>query len=322
VAHSCVYDSLIPDEERHFSTIAASGLGIPIHHYPGDQFGFDNSQGARSYPEPLDDHGRTTYADYCNRQFGSSGRVALTGVDGDGPLRASWTGHFRRLLGAGKPVQAAADAIRLTRAKQRLGGAIWRRMPWGRGKGEPASPPLYPQWLNPEFEKRNGLRQRWEEQAWESSWPGGGTRAAAYRNMTLPRWARLFEIYDAGVTGVAVDSRHPLLDLRLLRFLLSLPAVPWCIDKHVMRKAAAGALPRTIINRPKTGLKGDPNRILAKPFLSGLPARMHFDYTLQKFVDPRRFKNVLERSDHEPYWVNLRPAILDRWLSGCTKGKQ
>jgi asparagine synthase (glutamine-hydrolysing) len=194
-------------------------------------------------------------------------------------------------------------------------------MPWKWRSDVQAESWGYPEWLNPDFEKRNDLQLRWEEQVWESPWKGGGPRAAAYRNMTLPRWGRLFEIHDAGVAGVPLDDRHPLLDLRLLRFLLSLPVVPWCIDKHVMRKAAVGVLPRRIIGRPKTGLRGDPIRVLASSFLSSLPDQICANARLEQFLELRRLKNVLERSEPELYWLNIRPTILNRWLNSCTRGR-
>src|SRR5262249_45606573 len=37
-AFSTVYDQLIPDQERHFSTLAASHIGVPIHHLSADKY--------------------------------------------------------------------------------------------------------------------------------------------------------------------------------------------------------------------------------------------------------------------------------------------
>ena len=36
-AFTTVYDSLIPDEERRYSTLAAASLGIPIQHLSADR---------------------------------------------------------------------------------------------------------------------------------------------------------------------------------------------------------------------------------------------------------------------------------------------
>jgi hypothetical protein len=44
-----VYDRIIPDEERHFSTLAARQLGIAIRHVPSDDYGlFENYASSRS----------------------------------------------------------------------------------------------------------------------------------------------------------------------------------------------------------------------------------------------------------------------------------
>jgi asparagine synthase (glutamine-hydrolysing) len=63
---------------------------------------------------------------------------------------------------------------------------------------------------------------------------------------------------DPGMTGFPLEHRHPLLDLRLVRFALSLAPVPWCVDKHLFREAMRDALPPVILRRPKEPLAGDP----------------------------------------------------------------
>src|SRR6202008_2887737 len=73
-----------------------------------------------------------------------------------------------------------------------------------------------------------------------------------------PMWATLFEGYDAGVTGVPVEVRHPFFDLRLVAFLLALPALPWCSDKELLREAARGVLPDEVRLRRKSPLLADP----------------------------------------------------------------
>ena len=55
-----------------------------------------------------------------------------------------------------------------------------------------------------------------------------------------------------GVTGLPVDSRWPLLDTRLLSYVLSVPSVPWCQQKEIVRRAFAAELPPAVIRRPKT----------------------------------------------------------------------
>jgi hypothetical protein len=72
-----------------------------------------------------------------------------------------------------------------------------------------------------------------------------------------PTWALVFDYYDPGRLRFALDVRHPLADVRIIRFALGLPAVPWCIDKHLLRRCL-NELPVAVQTRPKTPVRGDP----------------------------------------------------------------
>jgi asparagine synthase (glutamine-hydrolysing) len=66
------------------------------------------------------------------------------------------------------------------------------------------------------------------------------------------------EQFDPAWHRVPLEFRHPYLDVRVLRFMLSVPAVPWCRNKLVMRKAAEPLLPAECTARPKTFVRGQP----------------------------------------------------------------
>jgi asparagine synthase (glutamine-hydrolysing) len=84
-AFSTVYEELIPDEERHYSMLAASSLGIPIHHLSADEYSLfqEGRPGDLDQPEPfLISPLAGQYFDLL-RLMAENGRVALTGYDGD-----------------------------------------------------------------------------------------------------------------------------------------------------------------------------------------------------------------------------------------------
>ena len=66
------------------------------------------------------------------------------------------------------------------------------------------------------------------------------------------------EQFAPGWHKAQLEFRHPYLDVRVLRFLLTIPAVPWCRDKLVMRNAAEPLLPVDCVSRPKTPVRGEP----------------------------------------------------------------
>src|SRR4029078_1378621 len=76
-----VYDSLIPDEERRYSSLAAEHLGISITHLNADKYSlFD---GEMDMPEPFLISPLTGQFNDLLRLCGAFSPVALTGYDGD-----------------------------------------------------------------------------------------------------------------------------------------------------------------------------------------------------------------------------------------------
>ena len=120
-------------------------------------------------------------------------------------------------------------------------------------------PDAYPEWLNPALESQYDLRQRWNAKWLEPPVAQAlhPLRPVAYASLQDPVWAvYMFDGHDAAWTGAQVEVRHPYLDLRMLRFLLAVPPLPWCKQKYLMRRAMRGILPKTVIGRAKGGFRG------------------------------------------------------------------
>jgi len=202
---------------------------------------------------------------------------------------------------------------------------LWRRLPplgarsrlVRRVRARPRRP-HYPPWLAPDFAARLGLAERWEkyhekaeEQERRRVHP---TRHRAYRQFGSPFWTRTFEYQDPGETRVPIEVRHPFFDIRLVRFALALPAVPWCVRKTVMRLALPRAVPEIVRWRPKTPLAGDPR--MARLREGGAAALEPFVPVpaLARYVAGGAVLQNLVDSDPEDLWMNLRPRALNYWL--------
>jgi hypothetical protein len=59
---------------------------------------------------------------------------------------------------------------------------------------------------------------------------------------------------------VPLEVRHPYVDIRVLRCMLRMPALPWCRSKYLMRRALRGTVPERARTRAKAPLAGDPLR--------------------------------------------------------------
>ena len=99
-AVSVVYDELIPDKERHYSTLAASSLGIPIRHVKADDFSL--FEGELDQPEPFLISPFAGQFNESLRLMAEHSPVALTGYDGDALMnepRESLRARIAQLLG-------------------------------------------------------------------------------------------------------------------------------------------------------------------------------------------------------------------------------
>jgi hypothetical protein len=102
------------------------------------------------------------------------------------------------------------------------------------------------------------------------------------------------------------------VDLRLVEYLLAIPAFPWAYKKMLSRKFLAGKLPREVLLRPKTPLSGDP--AIAKFRLSTHEwmNRAKLDGRVCEFVAPSSLANIRDTIRREEF----RPFCLNLWLKG------
>jgi asparagine synthase (glutamine-hydrolysing) len=132
-----------------------------------------------------------------------------------------------------------------------------------------------------------------------------------YRLMTAPFWSFMMEERDPGNTGVPVEEAHPLMDIRLGSFLLSVPPVPWSRNKYLLRQASRDRLPDAVRLRPKTPVQGDPvGARLAAGRRGNLSDTLH--PWMDCWIDRRKLPPP--ESSRDSLWVDLRPYSLDYWL--------
>ena len=312
-AYTEVFDRLIPHEERRYASLVAQALQIPIEFQTSDDLGLWKylDCGRIRFPEPL----HSPWSDWGRhqlQQIAETRRVALSGYGGDPALSCLLSVHFLHLL---KTVQlriALVDAVRYFAASGRFSRLYFRKR-WSRLFPSKNEFPHYPEWLNADLEARLRLRDRWKSlnQAPAAKETG---RSVAYDAMTHPLWPSIFERYNAGLTRAAVEVSHPFFDLRLVHFLLALPALPWCSDKELFRTALKGVLPDEVRLRRKSPLIADPLiNLLDRPD-SDWVDRFAPCPELSQYVQRNRIPKVVGERDVWRAWINLRPLSLNLWL--------
>ena len=277
--YSNVYDQLIPDEERHYSTLAAASLGIPIHHNVADKYGL--FAGELNQAEPFLISPLGGQFDDLLRLMAANGRVALTGYDGDALMNESVRSPLRGFL-----------------------GGIKKR------KEKPIS---YPAWIDESFAKRVKLQDRVSE--YWSRPTVDKRRPATLRALQSKLWSPLLEGYDPGATRLPLEVRHPFLDVRLVEYLLAIPTNPWCVTKHILRCAMKDRLPAAVLNRPKTPLAGDPALQLSRHASVRWLDSFEVSPQLTRFVNLRLRRPLAEEETPDALWANLRLFALNHWLT-------
>ena len=306
---------LFDDKEGILASRVAQDLGLDIELvYRASRLPYENWGDTQlRTPEPVHEPFLSlTLSQY--RRVSAQARVAFTGYGGDEILTGQAWPYLMYLL----------RRWQLGRVAGTFGGYIakHKRIPPLRGGFRTRlrgwmnrTPPLsdFPPWLEPRFVEQYHLRERWLELQ-QSPKMNHPLHPIGYAGLsTVPRASEL-ETEDAAWTGVPVEMRAPLLDLRLVRFLLRLPPVPWCMGKELLRQAMRGLLPEEVRSRPKTILAIDPlDCFVQNKKWSPLPLPTPPD-ELRTYVDWQRLGATLTAATGSALWSGLRPISLGHWM--------
>lgn len=312
VGHTMVYDHLVPDEERAYTTIAADAIGIPVRFLAADDYEpFAGCTNASWWtPEPIDASYRGMYLDYW-QALAADARVAFTGSDADGLLNELIHDRFHFMARERRFDLLARDVKAYV-------SAFGRRPPVGlRALLRKASPrvPAFPMWLEPDLVGRLDLRARWRDY-WTDRAVAGGLRPRAIR--TIPVWSQVFESLDAQMTRQALEFRHPFADKRVTDYLLAIPAVPWCTAKRLLALAAEGVLPERIRGRAKSPLRESPMVAHLRRAATGRIESFRTALELERYVNRRLVPPISGGSVADAVHAHVRPFVLNVWLLSVT----
>ena len=328
-AFTAVYDTLIPDDERHYSGMAAQCLNIPVHYLCADS---DQPYAGWSellcyQPEPLHEPqwiGSLNFYKICS----AHGVVLLEGSGGDEIFRTTWFSTQLRYQGLSQALTDFYRSIFRHHVFPRLGtGILGYLRKFGRRRIAPGA--AFPDWLRPEFARKLSLLDRWalvRNKESQTIDPLDALATPPERRFIAPLWDRHLYSADIGQHGVCVESRFPYLDLRVVAFGLSLPRMPWSCHKHLLRRIGAATLPKEITSRPKTPLQGDPlaRSLQRNKELVLKLAQLPFVPLLEEMICAGRWRKALRETSFEtwPLWESLRVVTLNYWLQRNATTKQ
>jgi asparagine synthase (glutamine-hydrolysing) len=309
-AHTVVYDTLIPDEEGHYARLAASALGVENSVLVADSYEplAALSAAAASVPEPTDDPSLVLRVRQLE-EISLRSRTLLCGEGGDELL---WPTRAMDVVRHVPLWELAADFSRSVLAHRRR-PAIGLRSSVRRVFASEGGSVRYPQWINPALTARLRLRERWEHAHRDEPRGSHPCRPEAHRRLSTVPWSSYFECSDPGFTRVPVEVRYPFLDLRLVDYLLAIPPMPWCVDKHILRLAMRETLPNPVRLRPKAPLGGDPLAIK----LSECGSSWSHDIdraAVAPYVNVDAIPISPTGYHGSDPWLDIRPLCLASWL--------
>jgi asparagine synthase (glutamine-hydrolysing) len=311
-AYTHVHDRLIPHEERHYAGLVARSLEIPIQFLVADDCRLYDHYDDPEFRTPEPAHFPMGFRDSNPfQEIAAFSRTALTGYGGDPALASLLTAHFRRLFQARKFGRMITDAAGYLAAEGRL-SRLYLRTRLRHRFGRKENTDFFP-WLDPELVKRLGLRDRWEQVGAEAP-SSHSARPEGHAAVASPSWTATFEPLDAGILRSNIQVCHPFFDLRVLTFLLALPALPWCSDKEILRRAARGVLPDAVRLRKKSPLITDPIMALLQKPESAWVDSFKAVPELREFVQRDRIPGLYKTADAFSAWTHLKPLSLNFWL--------
>ena len=307
--------SLFQDDEGILASRMAQHLGIDIQIVSiGSCLPYEGWGEPRlRTPEPIHDPFLALHQ-LQYRQVSSQARVAFTGYGGDDILTGQAWPHLvyllRRWHFATISKTFGSYVLKHKRIPPLRGGFRTRLRQW-MGRTDPSAE--FPPWLEPHFVEQYHVRERWLEQQRlpKISHP---LHPIGYAGLSSESGSIIYETDDAAWTGVPVESRAPLLDLRMLRFLLRVPPVPWCMEKELLRDAMRGMLPEEIRSRPKTPLPVEPIDCFVKNKRWGPLPLLEPSPEIRTYVDWQKLGATLGTATSSTLRIGLRPVSLSYWL--------
>ncbi len=315
------WNPLFEDPEPRYAAVSAKYLQVRHEVLEDENFVpyAEKKESERATPEPNIEAFFRRAQGQC-RRIAEHSAVILSGDGGDDVLTGQAWPYFVKLWASGEWPEILRSIGSYASSHGRLPplragirakvvGILGKRGEW---EG-------YPEWLNQEFETRNGLRDKWRAKAVtpETQHP---FHARAYASLHEGFWSTILESEDAGNTNVRLETRAPLLDLRVLRFQLRVPPVPWCMDKELTRRTMKGYLPTEILKRPKTPMAKDPLEVCLE---SGRwPAKVLEEppTAINGYVNWQKYTETLESSKGYNPGSEFNALALGRWLKDVENG--
>lgn len=304
----------LADEDGSAAETVARTLKIPLHRTFADRISLFEGWDSIHWSEPVDD----PLAVGMVRQFAQIAEyvpVILSGEGSDNLMEFEPWPHLRDLWQNDHAIRASVELlghfIARFRAPDGVRGPLSRVTRWA--YRHDVGQPQFPGWLRPEFVAALKLKERWPQPQNGIPWNAHPRHPLAYASLFFPQWSYMFEREDPAFTKAPVEVRYPFLDVRIINYLLAIPAMPWFFRKFLLREVVRRRIPESVRKRPKRGSRRDPLIDAAQSGAVNL-GENEFCLKSKQYVDDKALAKLDLTTDSERIDAKLRPWCLDLWL--------
>jgi asparagine synthase (glutamine-hydrolysing) len=313
VVSSSYFEKLIFDDERRYAAAAADHFGISVNFQNSDSAVYDPHWWTRSLVPPEPSEGvlsQVAAMDAAQPDPFDKIRVLFVGQGPDDALRyADWKPYLRWLLKTGRFLELGSAVH--SRVSGRPLAEIFSSLRAALRSHGAHSVPEKPAWLRHDVLDHQTSSGGLQSHQLNISNKRHPWHPIAVAHFCSPMWQGYLESFDPGFGWRLIEAVHPYLDVRMLQYLLSVPVVPWCHSKLLVRESMHGLLPELVLARKKTPLAEDPwvKAMMQHPFppISKTPE-------LSRYVDMSKIPTRWAADVHENRLV-VRLLALQHWLA-------
>lgn len=308
-----IVKNLFPDEEGYYAEITAKHLGIEIEYFAHDNYKLYEKweQFFPTFIEPCTSPFPAASNDFTKLCLSHS-PICLSGLGGDEVLYAHRL-YYVELFKKGQIIEFCRKtwqhwqrygtfrglAIR-SGLKQMLGLNIDLDL-------------QYPTWIKPEFTQKLHLKERFRHYTQPKPLLHK-THPEAYQGLTSSAWSLALE---SNSYPFGLEIRYPFFDLRLINYVLAIPPIPWCFNKHIHRASIKNLLPSSLVNRPKTALQGNQFWCRVSQFNDLDSLDLDLKLVSQSYINKSNYLAILD--DYKKQGINnnyfsTTPISLEYWL--------
>ncbi len=295
--------AMTPNDDARLAADVARRLGLQLEITAEQPIQLEHlADSSAGSPEPVDEPELQEWRRSA-RRMSQDARVVFVGEDGDALFKPPGLLTMLRTWPAAD-VLARVARYTISHGRHPHTGLWLRRRLRELGR---ARSPTVPPWVRTDAVARAGLPR-------PATVPAHPARALAQELLLGPVWQSLLETFEPAYSGAALEARWPLLDTRVLEFVLAIPPVPWCQRKELVRVAFRDDLPAEVVSRPKTTLPGYEQVQVARWRATWKPSHGTFGARVREFVDTDCVLEYLQRGSTAQTLVAWRALALDRWL--------